>query len=514
LLAFLRYITECDMGNKEKSIKNLFFSAVGQIVTIIVGLILPRLYMIEYGSEVNGLLNSLNQFLVYLSLFEAGIGATTQQALYGPVARQDWVSINKVLAATDYYYKRTSKWYLLSLVALTFLYPWIVQSELPYFLISGAVFFSGIGNVFLFRFQAKYKLLLQVDGKNYIITNLTTVLGVGTSLLKAILITVGFNVVFVLASTFAIQMLQVAYLIAYTKRHYLELNLSVVPNLDSLAQRNHMLIHQISGMIFQNTDVLILTIVCGLKTVSVYSVFKLVITYIESILTILINSVNFVLGQTFQLNLEKYKKRIDIFESLYSAMSFALFSVVLFLMLPFVKLYTAGVSDIHYADEKLPVLFVSVALLTCIRVPMLHTINYAGHFKQTLPQSILESAINLTVSLLCVFRFGIYGVLFGTIVALLYRTNDVIIYANRKILNRTPWKTYSIHLINLVVFLFLQFGFGRFFWNVDSIWQFMCAGMIATVISASCFVLAQIICIPHCRCALQDFTEKSRKGRI
>lgn len=501
------------MENKQKSIKNLCYATLGQVTTIAFGLILPRLYIVEYGSEVNGLLNSLNQFLVYLSLFEAGIGATTQQALYGPVARQDWMSVNKVLAATDYYYKRTSRWYLLSLVALTFLYPWIVQSELPYFLIAGAVFFSGIGNVLLFRFQAKYKLLLQVDGKNYIITNLTTVLGVGTSLLKAILITLGWNVVFVLATAFVIQMLQVAYLIAYTNRNYLELNLSVDPNLDSLAQRNYMLIHQISGMIFQNTDVLILTVVCGLKAVSVYSVFKLVITYIESILTILINSVNFVLGQTFQLDLEKYKKRIDVFESLYSAISFALFSVVLFLMLPFVKLYTAGVSDIHYADEKLPFLFVSVALLTCIRAPMLHTINYAGHFRQTLPQSIFESVINLTVSLIFVFRFGIYGVLCGTIAALLYRTNDIIIYANRKILNRTPWKTYSIHLINLVVFIFLQLVFGKLFDDVDSIWKFMCVGMIATAISVASFVLAQTICMPHCRCTLQDFIEKSRKGR-
>ena len=65
----------------------------------------------------------------------------------------------------------------------------------------------------------------------------------------------------------------------------------------------------------------------------------------------------------------------------------------------------------------------------------------------------MESVINIVVSLACVFRFGIYGVLLGTIAALLYRTNDMIIYANKKILHRSPWKTYRRWLVNLALFI-------------------------------------------------------------
>lgn len=68
-------------------------------------------------------------------------------------------------------------------------------------------------------------------------------------------------------------------------------------------------------------------------------------------------------------------------------------------------------------------------------------------------RSILESTINIVASLACVFKFGIYGVLLGTIAALLYRTNDMIIYANKKILHRSPWKTYRRWLVNLALFI-------------------------------------------------------------
>ena len=61
--------------------------------------------------------------------------------------------------------------------------------------------------------------------------------------------------------------------------------------------------------------------------------------------------------------------------------------------------------------------------------------------------------INIGVSLLGVFLWGIYGVLIGTIAALLFRANAMIIYANKKILHRSPWKTYRRWLVNLALFI-------------------------------------------------------------
>jgi len=62
-------------------------------------------------------------------------------------------------------------------------------------------------------------------------------------------------------------------------------------------------------------------------------------------------------------------------------------------------------------------------------------------------------AINIIVSLIGVLAWGIYGVLIGTIAALLFRANAMIIYANKKVLHRSPWKTYRRWLVNLALFI-------------------------------------------------------------
>ena len=72
-----------------KLMKNTISSFVFQITTIICGFILPRLILQQYGSEVNGLINSLNQFLGVISFLELGVGAVIQSALYKPLAQNN-----------------------------------------------------------------------------------------------------------------------------------------------------------------------------------------------------------------------------------------------------------------------------------------------------------------------------------------------------------------------------------------------------------------------------------------
>ena len=69
----------------KKSSYNLIFGFLGQFVTIAFGILLPRLVLVEYGSEVNGLLNSVTQIFAYFALLEAGIGGVTLQSLYKTV---------------------------------------------------------------------------------------------------------------------------------------------------------------------------------------------------------------------------------------------------------------------------------------------------------------------------------------------------------------------------------------------------------------------------------------------
>lgn len=501
------------MNNKQKSIRNILCSVLSQIVSIAFGLILPRLFVVSYGSEVNGLLTSLSNFLVCLNLFEAGVGAATLQALYKPVAKQDWNEINGVLSATKEYYSKTGKLYLAALLTLSAVYPLVVESELSYFVVFGAIFFSGIGNVVTFFVQGRYNLLLRAEGKNYIITNLTMMVTILVNLSKVLLIYLGANIVLILAAAFLIQCIYAGGIVWYVKRNYQDLSDDVPPNRQAIGQKNFVLAHQIGELVFKNTDVVILTMFCGLKVVSVYSMFKMISGHLDTLLNIILDGFNFILGQTYQIDREKYRRMIDLMESMYGGISYALYAVALFLYLPFMRLYTAGVTDINYVDGKLAVLFVITALLSHSRMPMIQTINYAGHFKQTLFQSVAETVINVVASLIGVYFWGIYGVLLGTVAALLYRTNDIIIYANTKCLDRKPWKTYSIYLVNIIVLLISTVVFKLIFGGIE-INSFVILVVVAvgvTLLSLVMFLFVQMACFPDCRKMLGNLIAQKMK---
>lgn len=500
-------------NNKAKSVKNLIYSAVGQLITIVIGLVLPRLVIVNYGSETNGLLNSVNQFIVYLSLFEAGLGTVTLQALYGPVANCDYKSINGILSATHYHYKRTGYLYLAMLIALSVLYPTAAQSELPYFVVAGVVFFSGIGNVIMFFMQGKYRLLLQADGRNYIVTNLTTLTTVLNGVVKAILITCGYNVLHVVIASSCINLIQAAYIMGYVRKKYKWIDLKEPPKFEAISEKNYMLIHQISILILYNTDVLILTLFCDLKIVSVYSLYKLIVTQLENIISIVTGSVNFMFGQLFNVDLEKYKRSIDIYDSCLSTISFTLYTVAQSLFVPFMAIYTDGVNDINYQDGMLAFLFSINAILNTIRTPLLNTISFAGHFKNTTPQTVAEAIINLVVSLLCVKRFGIHGVLFGTLVSLIYRFVDIIIYANKKVLGRSPVQSFLTQFINFAVYAGLSIVFRAIIGQIDSWIAFALYGILFVAISIVCFTMAQSLAFPDRRKAVLKLLVGKRKKK-
>ena len=61
------------VGRKKQSIINIVLSLLSQIVTVMVGMLLPRALMVNYGSETNGLITSMQQVINYLTLIEGGL---------------------------------------------------------------------------------------------------------------------------------------------------------------------------------------------------------------------------------------------------------------------------------------------------------------------------------------------------------------------------------------------------------------------------------------------------------
>ncbi len=472
------------MSNQRNSMRNLWWGIVGNLVTSLVAIIIPRLFIVNYGSEVNGLLSSIRQLYVYLALLEAGVGDAAVIALYGPVGKKDHQATNEILAAAHYYYRKIGLIYAGCIVALGLVYPLLLDTAIPYHVCALVIILQGSGSVISYFFQGKYNMLLRVDNRNYVTTNLGTITSVATDVCRIALLLNGKSIVEVQTTYLVFNLLKMFYISWYIKRNYSWIDLTVKPNFKALSQKSAVIVHQISALVFSHTDVLILTFVCGLKTVSIYSMYATIYGMVSNIIAIVANSVQSVLGQKFHQDKEKYVQLQDTFETYYLALVFALFTIASIFILPFMRIYTKG-ADINYIDWKLPVLFTTYQLLSYGRNSSNNIIGFAGKFKETQWRAWLETIINLVVSFVCVFRFGIYGVLIGTVAALLYRANDIIIFANKKVLGRSPWPTYRRWLVNAVIFLALV---GFFLWlplRVDSL-----IGIIINSVWVSVVVLA------------------------
>ena len=91
---------------KKKLAANTASSLIFRICTIICGFILPRLILNSYGSEINGLVNSITQFLGIISFLELGVGAVIQSALYKPLAEKNDIEISKIVVSGQKFFSK------------------------------------------------------------------------------------------------------------------------------------------------------------------------------------------------------------------------------------------------------------------------------------------------------------------------------------------------------------------------------------------------------------------------
>lgn len=138
------------------------------------------------------------------------------------------------------------------------------------------------------------------------------------------------------------------------------------------------------------------------------------------------------------------------------------FSVAAVLIVPFVRVYTTNISDANYIVPAFAYLITIAQASYCLRLPYNIMVLAAGHYKQTQWSAIIEATINIVVSVVLVFNFGLIGVAIGTLAAMAYRTIYLAWYLSRSILYR-PLKHFLKHILTDTICVVLLFGLVKLF---------------------------------------------------
>ena len=108
---------------RKTAVRNILTTMILQAVTILSGFIVPRIILTYFGSEVNGLVGSVNQFLNYVDLLEGGVGGVVTAALYKPLREKDYGKVSGVVSATSYFFRRIALISVVYMLLLAVFYP-------------------------------------------------------------------------------------------------------------------------------------------------------------------------------------------------------------------------------------------------------------------------------------------------------------------------------------------------------------------------------------------------------
>ncbi len=435
---------------------NALTSLLLQAVLAVSGLIVPKFFILVFGSAVNGLVSSISQFISYMSLVEAGVGAASTVALYKPLADRDTDRVNGILAATKNFYLRSGLIFVVLVAILVAFYPMLVDSEIKDIgFIRVMVLVLSVNGIVDYFFLGKYRVLLMADQRGYVLYTIQILGTVIMTVVCVIQLKMGASALVVKSTTAAIYILRSLLAIIYCKVKYPNYRFNGAPAKDSLSQRRAALLHQIVGAVANNAAVVLLTVmvkVDALAEVSVYSVYNLVAYSLSNLLNSLTSGLAPSFGQVIaQGEEETLKRSYSSYEMIMFIIIFVCYACVAVLLHPFVYLYSQGFTDgVSYVRPELVLLFTLSGILMAVRTPGLTVICAAGHYKETQGRAIIELVISLVFSLVLTPLFGIVGVMTAMCLSYLYRSTDVIFYTANKFMPGTLRRSLGRLLRNTV----------------------------------------------------------------
>ena len=435
------------MSTRAVILKNISANLLLQLITALGGFILPPLIVVTYGSATNGMLASIKQFIAYLTLLEAGIGAAAVVALYQALTAQDNQLRNRILAAAHHFYRISGGLFAVALLILAILFAWLTHTEISASLTFYMVLIMGAVNILDFFFFGSYRALLTADQKTYIISAIQA----GSIFVNIVvcywLICNGYSILTVQFISTLIQASKFLLYRHYVKHHYHNLNQHYDKhNAYKLQQTWDALTHQLTGLLIFSSPLVLITFFLSLKDASIYAVYALIFGAIKMALQSLSQGMQAIFGHSLTTDIQRTRQNFCRYNRLFMCFLGWVYTCTGLLLTPFIQLYTRNMTDANYHQPVLAALFLLVGIIENSRIPSMTMIMAAGRYKDTKPQALIEAALNITCSVCFIQIWGSAGILLAALISFLYRSSEMVHYTSKHILSLPCTRAYLLWL--------------------------------------------------------------------
>ena len=413
-------------------------------------------YFVQYlGIETLGIMKLFSQLLQYLNIVELGLGSASAFALYKPLAERDIEKISIILSTIKRSYNKIS--------IVIFSLGLVVTPFLPYFMKID----SFHKNIYL------YWLL-------YLVNTVSTYLYIK----YVILFTASQEFIYVRfiqsSSKAFYQILQIIFIIKY-QSFFIFILLILLDNLTQYIlfrihyERKYFYIyetkerytglikdiknlfwHKIGGLVVFNTDLILISKFVSIEIVGIYASYQLLLQMVLTVSNISVSVMRPKLGRYISMNNKEsiymlFRKINIIF--LYIGLLLTMCTYIL--VDNFIKIWIGT----EYILSKLTVQLLMINLLINIFRTIVEVFKETSGFFDDIQAPIFEAIINLFFSLILGKKYGLEGIIMGTIIS---NISIIIIYKPILVLKKCfdkgvkeYIKIYGNYLILLIISLVL-----------------------------------------------------------
>ena len=420
----------------QKAALNTLTGIISEVVQLVCTFLLSRLVLRHFGSAYNGITMSVKQLLSTIYIFTVGISGATRVALYKSLAAKDDKQTSRIIRATQKYMHKVGVILLCMIIVLTVFYPLVVHTGYSWIEVAPLIIAAGVSATARYYFGVPYLALLVADQSAYVYNIFFSAANILNVIVSLILIRAGFNVQVVkLVSSFVLALNPILRAV-YVRRKY-KLDLKCEPDNSALSMRRDTMAHSIANIVHDNTDMIVLTVFCDVKIVSVYTVYNLVLSALKRMQRVFTSGTEAVYGDMWvKKEYDKIKVNLSYYEYIIAMFTSVIFPTTMVMILPFIALYTKNVTDAEYILPLYALVITLAHLFYTFRTPYMLLVQGVGHYKQTKKGAYFEAGINLVVSVVLVQFMGIVGVAVGTLAANLFRTIQYAVYIDNHIVKR------------------------------------------------------------------------------
>lgn len=481
------------MKKNKVTFLNIISNIILQLLTIISGFIIPKLILKNFGSSVNGLVSSINQFLSYITLIEGGVSGVVTASMYKPLYEKDNKKLSSVVNTTSKFYRTIGYIYIIYSLLVAILYPLIFNTDYSFMFIFSLALILSLNLLFQYMFSITFKSLLNADKKVYIVSFVQCAIVILNIILAYISIIVYPSIHVLKLLNGLLFLIQPIIYNVYVKKNY-ELDKNEKVDDELLKNRWNGFAINVAAFIHFSTDVSILTIFTDLSTVSVYSVYALVTNGLRAFINSVLSAIKHTVGQAYAKgDMKELNEKMDICEYIVFILVFFCFTIAGLLITPFVMIYTKNITDTNYYQPLFGILIVISEALYLIKIPHLNLSYVANKFKELTVPAFIEAGTNIGISLILVKQLGIMGVAIGTICGMIYRMVFQVHYTKKIIPDRDEkifyLKLFIFILATLIGILFCNTFVSHVNYDIN---DWILHGIVYSIIFASLYTIVSI----------------------